>query len=685
MKRALSIPLRVLLPVLLLSCAAIAGLISWKLATRLLTGEIESQFLDEARPRVTGLQATLEYHLRNGDASGVKLEISGMATRNDVIGAFVIDRHDRIMAATRSALIGDGAEAIQTHLPADLKIRHAVNLARVRASTQGIMELSQDRRVAVAYYPLLVDVDEHVLRSKRNGLVVLVLDTQIAKGRAFQAAGRQAVDNALVFGGLAACAWVFLHLSLSRRVAGLVDTTRRLASGDLAARTGLEGNDELALVATAVDQMADRIAEDILRQKQGEAKLRESEARFRQLAENIDHLFWMAAPGGEELIYVSPAYERMWGRTCASVYAEPQSWLEAIAAEDRPSVMAALIRNALGETSDLEYRVNRPDGTQHWMRDRGFPVRDEDGRVARVCGIVEDITARKQTEAELKKTHRELLEVSRHAGMAEVATSVLHNVGNVLNSVNTSLSVATSKVSRIRATGLSRIAALVNEHAQNLPAFFTEHPQGIRLPAFLTGLAEHFSTEQQSVLRELDSLRGNLEHINEIVAMQQSYAGAGGIIETVPLAEVIDDALRMNAAAFERHGTKVVRELDPALPSVTTDRNKLLLVLVNLVRNAKHACDENGAMDKRITIQTQLHDGDGARIVVTDNGIGIPPENLTRIFAHGFTTRKDGHGFGLHSSALAATEMGGALRVRSDGPGRGAAFTIELPIHRPKI
>ena len=295
--------------------------------------------------------------------------------------------------------------------------------------------------------------------------------------------------------------------------------------------------------------------------------------------------------------------------------------------------------------------------------------------------FLHDITERKRAEDELRQIHRQLLDTSRQAGMAEVATSVLHNVGNVLNSVNTSISVASDKVGQLKAAGLDRVAALVNEHAENLPAFFAEHPQGVRLPKFLTLLAEHFAREQQAVLGELASLRKNLEHINEIVAMQQSYAGTGGIVETLPLAEVIEDALRMNAGAFARHGTQVVCEHDTALPPMPIDRNKLLLILVNLVRNAKYACDDGGTADKRVTVRTQLNGNGLAKISVSDSGVGIPAENLTRIFEHGFTTRKGGHGFGLHSSALAASEMGGSLHVHSDGPGHGATFTIELPLN----
>jgi len=308
------------------------------------------------------------------------------------------------------------------------------------------------------------------------------------------------------------------------------------------------------------------------------------------------------------------------------------------------------------------------------------PVFGENGTYYGRIWTFRDISDRKRAEAEAASLNRQLVSLSREAGMAEVASSVLHNVGNVLNSINVSIGLATEKVNHLKTTSLTRLGAMLNEHATNLPAFFAEHPQGARLPQFLGQLAEHFAAQQQALVQELASLQSNIEHINEIVAMQQNYAIAGGVIEVLPLAEVVEDALRMNAAAFQRHGSRVVREFDATLPPLPVDRNKILLVLVNLIRNAKYACDEGGRPDKCITVRTGCAASGGVMISVSDNGVGISPENLARIFEHGFTTRKHGHGFGLHSSAIAAQEMGGALRVQSDGVGAGATFILELPL-----
>jgi signal transduction histidine kinase len=179
--------------------------------------------------------------------------------------------------------------------------------------------------------------------------------------------------------------------------------------------------------------------------------------------------------------------------------------------------------------------------------------------------------------------------------------------------------------------------------------------------------------------KELNNLGSNLEHVKEIVAMQQSYAKVAGVIETMPPRELMEDAVRMNETALIRHGVNLVRDFH-AVPEVAVDKHKVLQVLTNLIRNAKYATDHSPTSDKQIILRI-VHPGNGqVQMSVIDNGLGIAPENMTRIFSGGFTTKKDGHGFGLHSSANAAKEMGGKLFAHSDGPGKGAAFTLELPV-----
>jgi signal transduction histidine kinase len=270
------------------------------------------------------------------------------------------------------------------------------------------------------------------------------------------------------------------------------------------------------------------------------------------------------------------------------------------------------------------------------------------------------------------------MDASRLAGMAEVATGVLHNVGNVLNSLNVSATVIASGLRQHKAESLAKVCALLDEHAADLGNFLTQDPKGKLIPDFLKSLSRHATEEAERLVGEVESLQGNINHIKEIVTMQQTYATMVGILEPLDAASLFEDSLRMNAAALLRHDVSVVRDFRPVAP-VLAERGKVLQILINLIRNAKYAMDEGRANARILTARIEAGPTGTVRFVVEDNGVGIPEENLTRIFSHGFTTRVHGHGFGLHSSALAAKELHGSLSVRSDGAGKGAVFTLELP------
>ena len=280
---------------------------------------------------------------------------------------------------------------------------------------------------------------------------------------------------------------------------------------------------------------------------------------------------------------------------------------------------------------------------------------------------------------ELKEAQSELMDSARQAGMAEIATNVLHNVGNVLNSVNICSEMLSRTLRSSKAQGLGKAMQLINQHQDDLGRFFTEDDKGKLLPGYLNQLVEAIATEQQGMGEELAQLARSVDHIKEIVATQQSYAGASRLIEPLRVAELIEDALRMNSGALARHQVTVVKDYGP-LPPVMGDKHRMLLILINLISNAKYAMSNLDDHSRTLTLSARVLDGQTLSISVKDEGEGIPAENLTRIFSHGFTTRKDGHGFGLHSCALAAMEMGGQLNVHSDGPGLGATFTLDIPL-----
>ncbi len=310
------------------------------------------------------------------------------------------------------------------------------------------------------------------------------------------------------------------------------------------------------------------------------------------------------------------------------------------------------------------------DGRELWALTSKMPLHNEAGEIIGTFGISKDITAMKVAKAKLDLVHKQLLATSRQAGMAEVATSVLHNVSNVHNSINVSSALIQSKIQNSKMPNLTKAVALMQVPENSLADFFANDPKGKQLPAYLSNLAAHLVQEQNEILKEFKSLMNHLEHVKEVVALQQNYARISGVTE------LMEDAVRINIGAMDRHKIELKRDYSEVPPTLI-EKHKVLQVLVNIIRNAKYACDDSGRQDK-LTLSVAQKDGH-ITMSVSDNGIGIPAENLTRIFNHGFTTRKDGHGFGLHSGALAAKEIGGSLTVISAGLGHGAAFTLELP------
>lgn len=306
--------------------------------------------------------------------------------------------------------------------------------------------------------------------------------------------------------------------------------------------------------------------------------------------------------------------------------------------------------------SQLEHRVNQ--------------------RTAELAKSNDDLQ-REMAEREILQS--ELVSASRQAGMAEVATGVLHNVGNVLNSVNVSANMLVDNLRKSRVTSLKKASDAICQES-DLATFLTQDARGKHFPTLLNELASTLTHERDAELQELKSLVANIEHIKEIVTMQQTFARCRGTTEPLQLGKLIEDALNIANAGFSSQGIEIERRFQD-VPEITTEKHKLLQILINLLSNAKHALDGSNQDTKRVILSLGSAE-DSLLVSVRDNGIGIPAENLTKVFSHGFTTKQHGHGFGLHSSALTANELGGALSVHSDGQGQGATFTLRLPIRQ---
>jgi PAS domain S-box-containing protein len=430
--------------------------------------------------------------------------------------------------------------------------------------------------------------------------------------------------------------------------------------------------DELGRLAESFNEMLGRIESQ-------DAALSLSQQRMAALIHSIDGIVWERMPDTFRFTFISRQSEDILGFAPQAWLDHPNFWEEKLHPQDAAkSVQTGHDMAARGQPYSYEYRMIAADGRTVWIRESGT-VLVEKGRPVAMRGIFQDITRQKLDAEQLDKLNRKLMDTSRQAGMADVATGVLHNVGNVLNSVSVSATLVGDRLRASNVADLRQATALLLGQNGRLAEFLTTDPKGKLIPEFLGTVADELASEQTELIAEMDSVGQHIEHIKEIVAMQQSYAKVSGAYENLDPAELVEDALRLNVAAFERHHIELVREFEENNPKVCVDRHKFLQILINLLRNAKHAMEDVSERERRMVIRVGMASPDRVKIVVSDNGIGIPLENLTKIFNHGFTTKKDGHGFGLHSGANAAKEMGGSLTAHSDGPGQGAEFTLELP------
>ncbi len=331
------------------------------------------------------------------------------------------------------------------------------------------------------------------------------------------------------------------------------------------------------------------------------------------------------------------------------------------------------------EQSDLETRKAKDDIQKLNIELEERVARRTEQLEQTNATLEKNICERDAANEELKQTQTKLIETSRKAGMADIANGVLHNIGNVLNSLNVSTVVAEQKVRGLPVHRLLQVIELLDANRADIASFMTQSKQGQKLPGFLSAIAEKMQLEQNAIGFEIRSIVKHVDHIKDIVRAQQSHAGAKGVIETCRVDQLFEDSLQFLSDSVKRHRIELVRDfakLDP----IRIEKAKMIQMLVNLIKNAKESILHHGGAEARITVRTFQMDSLRVGLQVIDTGVGISADQLTKVFSQGFTTKKNGHGFGLHASANLAKEMGGSLQVSSDGLGRGATFTIEMPI-----
>ncbi len=421
---------------------------------------------------------------------------------------------------------------------------------------------------------------------------------------------------------------------------------------------------------------------EIKRRRDAEEIARRAESRMQTILDNEPEGVIVCTTNGE-MRQLNPSGIHLFE---LDSHARPvgQSLLAFVPSHDQPLVMRWLKEIADGKPGLLTIRIIGSRGGEKWIEAHAVPMKWDHESVVEVLIVARDVTSARAAEAERDRLQSELVAASRQAGMADIATGILHNVGNVLNTINVSAHVLNDKLRQSRVTSLGKAAGLLIEQRATLAEFLTNDQRGKKLPDYLDMLAGSLRNEQEEMLSTLRGMSDGLDHLKAIVQSQQSFAGNVRVEEILRPGDVFHEAAKLNLATCERHNVNLVFQLQE-IPPLLIDKHKTMQILINLISNAKDAIKSANRTDGQITLRMtegQLDGWPSIRFEVHDNGIGVPPENMSKIFAMGFTTRKEGHGFGLHSAANFAKEMGGRLTVESDGPGKGASFILELPAKR---
>ncbi len=338
---------------------------------------------------------------------------------------------------------------------------------------------------------------------------------------------------------------------------------------------------------------------------------------------------------------------------------------------------------AMQESNQLHvnFRIVRPDGSIAHVDQVATVVTDPDTLERRMVGISIDVSERVEAEQRERRLQRQLREASHQAGMAEVATGVLHNVGNVLNSLGVASSTAQARLKSSQIERVAQVAGMLAQNRDRLAEFLTSDDRGKRMPDYLAALGTRLAADTGAVQQEFEAISGHVQYLRQIVQAQQSFARVGGACDEVDVAELVETALTLKGQ--ELNGAHVVRDIG-GLPMVLTDRYKLLQIVVNYIGNACDALAANNPTAPRIAISArQLQDQ--LEIAVEDSGAGIAPELLPRVWEFGFTTKTHGHGFGLHSAAVAAQQLGGTVSAQSAGVGLGARFSVTIPLRTAQV
>ncbi|MCD0459682.1 PAS domain-containing protein [Roseiconus lacunae] len=432
------------------------------------------------------------------------------------------------------------------------------------------------------------------------------------------------------------------------------------------------------------------INSDVSERKAVELSLAEAEQQLRSILDNVPGAFYRRHLGQDDKsVFMSRWIETITGYP-AEEFIVPEtpdpdfllskrSHLDFVHPDDNERVNKTF-QDAINDRSDfsIEYRITDKNDHVRWVWERGTCSEQSDSG-AIVDGTLFDITDRIEAEQENLKLQQDLLDASRQAGMAEIATGVLHNVGNILNSVNVSATQIQKQLDSSPLRNLEKISGLIDEYRQTFPAFVKDDRRGQKVPEYIRHVTDALQGERQTVRDEVNDLVSNIEHIKAIISVQQTMAKSSGLMQSLEIRDLLNDSISANKASLQSHRINLSQSIDDDVPTIVSDKHRILQILVNLIKNAVDALRDSNVQSPKISVIAKK-EADHVSMRVADNGVGIRQDRLDQIFQHGFTTKKGGFGFGLHSSANAAKELGGRLTVASEGEGCGASFELTIPI-----
>ncbi len=629
------LPLRFALPLMLLLFAGVTGYSTLRYGRVLEERNLRVRVRDRAQFVGTKLAGMAAYYIEGAMPSVAQRDIAITGADRDLHLALVIGPDDKILFSSRYDLMGQAL----TDSPA---AEHGALIAAARASHASQLAFSPDgHHLFGAFAFPFTPRTGGAVRDVDYGVVFLDFDLSERQALLAVDSSRRAWLGGSVLLGLTALFSLLFGPMLTSRVRRLSRAARQLAAGDLSARVGLSGGDELAELSRAFDHMAADL-------QRGDADLRESEARFRFLVEGIPQIVWLLELDPPQVLYVSPAFERVWGRTAADLYADAGVWMDAIHDEDRPRARTAFADWLAGrvENHDVTYRIVRPDRTERWIRDRVARLDAAPSGRLHIIGLAEDITAQRQHEAERAELESKLQETQKLESLGVLAGGIAHDFNNLL-------------------TGILGNASLARQELGT-------------------------SNPVQAHLAQIEAVT---QRAGDLCKQMLAYSGKGRFqIQRLDLSALVRETTQLIQLSIDK--TAVLRfNLAESIPSIEADPTQLRQVIMNLVINAGEALGGKSGVitlntglvraDRayldRTVLSPDLPEGDYAFIEVSDNGCGMTAEQQARIFEPFFTTKFTGRGLGLSAVLGIVRGRHGAMRVYSEA-GVGTTFKVVFPI-----